>query len=65
MQESNWKSLDFNVASDYTYGSPEHYRTILRKMLNIPTKLPGEKNASTSSESKQTNIAKISSKIHL
>lgn len=46
MQEnnSNWKELDFKVASDYTHGGPEYYRTRLRQMLGIPTLLPGEKN---------------------
>lgn len=58
MQESNWKSLDFNVASDYTHGSPEHYRTVLRKMLNLPTLLPGETNETISQRPKQTDDSK-------
>ena len=44
MQESNWQELDFKVASDYTHGSPEYYRSVLRNMVGIPNLLPGEKN---------------------
>ena len=55
MQKSNWHSLDFNIASDYTHGTPEYYRTILRQMLNIPKLLPGEKNATPQGKSKPQN----------
>jgi hypothetical protein len=56
MQKPNWQSLDFNIASDYTYGSPEYYRTVLRNMLNIPKLLPGEKDdASTQRKFKSKN----------
>jgi hypothetical protein len=43
MNGKKWASLDFNVASDYTHGTPEYYRTLLRQMVGIPSFLPGEK----------------------
>ena len=43
MKNNNWKELDYRVASDYTHGSPEYYRTLLRQMVGIPKFLPGEK----------------------
>ena len=43
MNGKNWQELDFRVASDYTHGSPEYYRTLLRQMIGLPTLLPGEK----------------------
>jgi len=43
MQNNNWKELDYRVASDYTHGSPEYYRTLLRQMIGLPKFLPGEK----------------------
>ncbi len=43
MNGKHWVELDYRVASDYTYGSPEHYRTILRKAIGLPDLLPGEK----------------------
>jgi hypothetical protein len=55
MQKPNWQSLDFNIASDYTHGSPEYYRTILRQMLNIPKLLPGETDVTTQREFKSKN----------
>lgn len=59
MKESNWQELDFKVASDYTYGSPEYYRTMLRKMIGVPKLLPGEKN-DLSDQLKSPNTPKIS-----
>ena len=47
MQESHWKEFDFKIASDYTHGSPEYYRSKLRKMIGIPEFLPGEKHGKT------------------
>ena len=43
MNGKNWQELDFRVASDYTHGSPEYYRTLLRQMIGLPNLLPGEK----------------------
>ena len=43
MNDKKWESLDFNVASDYTYGSPEYHRTMLRQNIGLPNLLPGEK----------------------
>lgn len=59
MQESNWQELDFKIASDYTHGSPEYYRTLLRQMVGIPTLLPGEKN-DISNKFKPTTANKVS-----
>lgn len=39
----HWAALDYNVASDYTYGSPEYYRTLLRQITGKTKSLPGEK----------------------
>ena len=39
----HWAELDFKVASDYTHGSPEYYRSLLRQITNMPKLLPGEK----------------------
>lgn len=39
----HWAALDYNVASDYTHGSPEYYRSLLRKLTGKPKLLPGEK----------------------
>ena len=48
MQKPHWKEFDFKIASDYTHGSPEYYRSKLRKMIGLPDLLPGEKNGKTS-----------------
>ena len=37
-----WVGLDFNVASDYTYGSPQAIRSRLRQLIGAPILLPGE-----------------------
>jgi len=58
MQESNWQELDFKVASDYTHGSPEYYRTLLRQMIGIPNLLPGEKNDISSKQYKSPTTPK-------
>ena len=60
MNGKHWEELDFRVASDYTHGSPEYYRTLLRQMIGIPNLLPGEK-----SETKlpKTSRKRSSSKI--
>lgn len=50
MQNGNWKELDYNVASDYSFGSPEEIRSILRKTIKIPQYLPGEENESIQSK---------------
>jgi hypothetical protein len=60
MQKSNWQELDFKVASDYTHGSPEYYRTLLRQMIGIPNLLPGEKNDTSTKQYKSSNIDQIS-----
>lgn len=39
----NWQELPLKVASDYTYGSPEYHNWLLRQIVGIPKKLPGEK----------------------
>lgn len=39
----HWAALDYNVASDYTHGSPEYYRSLLRQITGKPKFLPGEK----------------------
>ena len=49
MNGKHWKELDYRVASDYTYGSPEYYRTILRQAIGLPDLLPGEKNENSKS----------------
>jgi hypothetical protein len=60
MQESNWQELDYKVASDYTHGSPEYYRTLLRQMIGIPNLLPGEKNDTPTKQYRPPNSPKIS-----
>lgn len=60
MKESNWQELDFKVASDYTHGSPEYYRTLLRQMINIPRYLPGEKNDISREKYKSSITSKVS-----
>lgn len=42
MNGKHWIGLDYKVASDYTYGSPEYYRTLLRQSIGMPNLLPGE-----------------------
>ena len=44
MNGKNWQELDYKVASDYTFGGPEYYRTLLRQSIGLPNLLPGEKN---------------------
>jgi hypothetical protein len=44
MNGKHWQELDYNVASDYTFGGPEYYRTLLRQSIGLPNLLPGEKN---------------------
>lgn len=51
MNGKNWQELDFRVASDYTHGSPEYYRTLLRQMIGLPNLLPGEKSENKQSKS--------------
>jgi hypothetical protein len=62
MNKSNWQELDFKVASDYTYGSPEYYRTLLRQMIGLPELLPGEKDAPETKFNQQGNFTKFSPK---
>lgn len=38
----HWAALDYKVASDYTHGSPEYYRTLLRQITGNTKPLPGE-----------------------
>ena len=59
MKESNWQELDYKVASDYTHGSPEYYRTLLRQMIGVPKLLPGEKNDSITKQYRSPNTSKI------
>lgn len=59
MNGKNWQELDFNVASDYTYGSPEDHRTRLRQLIGIPTFLPGEKSeVQEPNRNRQTHYSK-------
>jgi hypothetical protein len=63
MQKSNWKEFDFKIASDYTHGSPEQYRTMLRHMLGLPVLLPGEKkNGISQKRNHKTDSSKLSRK---
>ena len=66
MQESHWKEFDFKIASDYTHGSPEYYRSKLRQMFGLPDLLPGEKHGKTSQgKRKQSDSDKTSNRRHL
>ena len=65
MRNNNWQELDYRVASDYTYGSPEYYRSVLRKMVGIPELLPGEKNDTSAKRSEQTDTSKTSVRGHM
>jgi len=61
MNGKNWQELDFKVASDYSGGSPEYYRTLLRQMLGLPNLLPGEKSENQQPiKNKQTRTNKVS-----
>ena len=62
MQKSKWQELDYKVASDYTHGSPEYYRTLLRQMIGIPNLLPGEKNDLSTKQYRSPNSAKVPSR---
>lgn len=46
----HWAALDYNVASDYTYGSPEYYRNKLRQSFGMNKLLPGEQRENPESE---------------
>jgi hypothetical protein len=59
MQKPNWQEFDFKVASDYSHGSPEYYRETLRKMIGMPTNLPGEKNDNQEPKPNTRNIGKV------
>jgi hypothetical protein len=59
MKESKWQELDYKVASDYTHGSPEYYRTLLRQMIGVPNLLPGEKNDSSTEQHRPPNTSKV------
>jgi hypothetical protein len=50
MNGKQWVGLDYNVASDYTEGSPEDHRSRLRQSIGIPNLLPGETNANSTPE---------------
>lgn len=65
MNGKNWQELDYKVASDYTFGGPEYYRTKLRKMLNIPTLLPGEKNDISAERHIKTDTPEVSVRGHM
>lgn len=54
-----WIGLDYKVASDYTHGSPEDYRTRLRQMLGLPILLPGEKNDPSTEQHIKTNPSEV------
>ena len=59
----HWAELDFKVASDYTHGSPEYYRSLLRKLTGMPKLLPGEKSEiSKSANNNQRTFNRKSSK---
>lgn len=61
MKESRWKEFDLKVASDYTTGSPEYYRTLLRRQLGLPTLLPGETSGDTQKRDNENSPTKPSS----
>jgi hypothetical protein len=46
----HWAALDYKVASDYTYGSPEYYRNKLRQSFGMNKLLAGEQNENPESE---------------
>ena len=46
----HWAALDYKVASDYTYGSPEYYRNKLRQSFGMNKLLPGEQRENPESE---------------
>lgn len=60
MNGKNWQELDFKIASDYTHGSPEYYRELLRNMIGIPSLLPGEKSDISTKRYQSPNTSKIS-----
>ena len=61
-----WAALDFNIASDYTQGSPEYYRTLLRQMSGMPKLLPGESSENTKqTRAQQINSDKISNRRYM
>jgi hypothetical protein len=62
MHKPDWKEFDFKIASDYTHGSPEFYRSLLRHMLGLPELLPGEKNGNTQKPSDKRNSSTRTSK---
>ena len=62
MNGKNWQELDYRVASDYTHGSPEYYRELLRNMIGIPSLLPGEKRDLSTKRHQSPNTSKISSR---
>jgi hypothetical protein len=62
----HWAELDFKVASDYTYGSPEYYRTLLRQMSGMPKLLPGESRENTKqTRPQQTSSNKVSNRRYM
>jgi hypothetical protein len=59
MNGKNWQELDYRIASDYTHGSPEYYRELLRNMIGIPSLLPGEKRDLSTKRHHSPNSSKI------
>jgi hypothetical protein len=57
MNGKHWIGLDYKVASDYTYGSPEYYRTLLRQSFGMPKLLPGESNENSEQITNRQNIS--------
>lgn len=55
MNGKHWIGLDYKVASDYTYGSPEYYRTLLRQTIGLPNLLPGESDENSEQQSSRPN----------
>jgi hypothetical protein len=59
MNGKKWQELDYRIASDYTHGSPEYYRELLRNMIGIPSLLPGEKRDLSTKRHNSPNSSKI------